>query len=269
MIFPAVALAADRYVEVPFVPPAEIALFLKAQLREERGTAKGDDCPGAVALALAQAAEHGRVVRVTLSTEDLKEAALVPCKQRMAGDAVSASVVDLTVLVMEPGSPPSVYPVVPVERAVQIAALIGAVTGGGLASVTVDDIGGHAWVRMGEVGFEDPVDPTRLDEDGRAAKAYAAFVPQWVGRWAGVFAALPEVRGAILEVLVPCEDPAQGRKSRTVEVYRFSIPTAATAGYSRGEATDEQLLAASLVERAPDAKKRVFARIVVEAVEGE
>jgi hypothetical protein len=262
------ALAADKYVDVPFRPPAEVPLFVKAELREERGTAKGDDCPGAVKLALDQAAAHGTVVRVTLSKEDLKEAAQVACKQRMAGDAVSASVVDLTVMVMDPGAPASVYPPLPAERAVQVAALIGAVSGGGLRDVTIDDLGGQAWVRLGAVAFEAPLDSGRLDENARAIKAYEDYVPEWVSRWSGVLATVPEVTGAVLEVTVPSEDPAVGKKSRITELFRFAVPTAATGPFLRGEEADDQFLAKCRVERAPDPKKRAFAPFALDVVAG-
>lgn len=262
------ALAADKYVEVPFRAPAEVPLFVKAELREERGTAKGDDCPGAVQLALDQAAAHGTVVRVTLSKEDLKEAAQVSCKQRIAGDAVSASVVDLTVLVMDPGAPATVYPPLPVDRAVQVAALIGAVSGGGLQNVTIDDIGGQAWVRLGAVAFEEPLNSGQLDENARAVKAYEEFVPEWASRWAGVLGTVPEVTGAVLEVTVPSEDAAIGKKSRLTEVFRFAVPTAATGPFLRGEQGDDQFLGQCRVERAPDAKKRAFAPFALDVIEG-
>jgi hypothetical protein len=262
------ALAADRTVEVPFRPPAEIPLFVKAELREERGTAKGDDCPGAVRLAIEQAAAHGTVVRVTVAEDDLAEAAQVACKQRKAGDAISASVVDLTVLVMEPGAPASVYPPMTVERAVQIAATIGAVSGGGLRAATIDDLGGQAWVRLGEVAFEAPLNQTQLDENDRAVKAYEAFVPEWVTRWGAALSTVPEVTGAVLEVTVPSEDPSVGKKSRTNEIFRFAVPTVGTVAFLHGDQGDDQFLAGCRIERAADARKRVFAPFALDVGAG-
>lgn len=262
------ALAADALIPIPFSPPADVPLFLKADVVSVRSTWKGPDCAAAVADALAQAGARGTVVRVVVSPTDLTAAAQAPCKQRKAGDTISASVVDLTAVVVVPGAPVSVYPVIGAERAAQIAGMIGAVAGGGLSSAAIDDIDGRAWVRLGQVVLPDTLDPSQLDDNARATRAYDRTVPEWISRWATVLATLPEVQGAVLEVQVTSEDPSV-KKSRRTELFRFAVPTPVAQAFLKGDLADDQLLAASRVERATDPKKRNFELITLDVIEGD
>jgi hypothetical protein len=258
-----VAFAGDEMVAIPFEPPAGVPLFLKAELVTVRGTVKGADCPGAVAAALADVEKKGTVVRLAASAEDLTSATETTCRQRVAGDTVSASVVDLTAIVVTPGSPPTVYPAVSAERAVQIAGLLGAVAGGGLPSVAIDDLDGRAWVRLGRVTFDETLDRGRYDDNGRAVRVYEKLVPAWVSTWARVLATVPEVFGAILEVEVVSEIPDE-KRSRSVELIRFAIPTTNARVFLRGGTMDHEFLAAARVERATDPKARNFERFTVD-----
>lgn len=261
------ALADEVTVDVPFAPPAEVPLFVKAATVDVRGTVKGPDCAAAVSAALAAAADRGTVVRIVRAADDLTIASQTVCKQRRAGDAVSASVVDLSAIVLEPGSPPSVYPKIASERALQIAAMIGALEGGGIGSVVIDDIDGRAWVRLGVETVEAPLDSSVLDPAARGATVYEDRVPRWIGRWVAVLSAVPEVEGAVLEIVVPHADPAS-RKSRSTEIFRFAVPTDAASAFLKGRTTDDAFLAASRVDRASDPRKRNFEPIRITVGEG-
>lgn len=264
----AAALAADPFVEIPFTPPADVPLFLRADVVSVRSTWKGEDCNAAVADALAQAAQKGTVVRVTVSPSDLSSAAQAQCKQRKAGDTISASVVDLTAVVVVPGSPASVYPVIGAERAAQIAGIVGAVSGGGLSSALIDDIDGKAWVRLGHEVLPDVMNQSQLDDNARATRAYDKTVPSWASRWASILATVPEVYGAVLEVEVTSEDPSV-KKSRKTELFRFAVPTRVAQAFLKGDLADDQFLAGCRVERATDPKKRNFERIELDVIEGD
>jgi hypothetical protein len=250
------AFAGEQILPIPFVPPAAVPLFVRADVISVRGSQKGDDCAGAAEAALAALAEKGTVVRVTVSTDDLAMADRAVCRQRIAGDTISASVVDLSAVVVTPGAPPSVYPLLTPDRNVQVAAIVGAISGGGIAAATIDDLDGRAWVRLGSITIEEVLDQRRHDDNGRAIQAYER-VPQWVSGWAKVLERVPEVSGAILEVEVTSEDPTV-KKSRRVELFRFVVPTEPAREFLRGGWNDVQFLAAVRVDRATDSKKRTF-----------
>ncbi len=258
----AVAHAADQIIPIPFAPPESVPLFVSADVVSVRGTMKSDACAGAMSAALAALAEKGTIVRTTVSTEDLAPSDRAPCKQRVAGDTISASVVDLSAFVITPGAPASVYPPVPPDRLIQVAVLVGALSGGGIPSARIDDLDGRAWVRLGGVALEEPLDRRRHDDNGRAIQAYER-VPQWVSGWAKVLESVPEVSGAIYEVEVPSEDPAV-KRSRQVELFRFVVPTGPAREFLRGATNDQQFLAAVRVERASDPKRRNFEPIVID-----
>jgi hypothetical protein len=256
------ALAGEQIVPIPFVPPASVPLFVSAEVVTVRGSVKTDDCAGATEAALAALAERGTVVRLTVSKDDLAVADRAVCRQRIAGDHVSASVVDLSAFVVTPGAPPSVYPPMTPDRIVQVAAIVGAITGGGITAATIDDLDGRAWVRMGRMTIEGPLDQRRYDENGRAIAAYER-VPQWVSGWAKVLESVPEVSGAILEVEVVSEDPTV-KKSRVVELFRFVVPTGPAREFLRGATNDVQFLGAARVDRATDPKRRNFERFAID-----
>jgi len=253
------AFAGEQWVEIPFEEPATLPLFLKASIVKSKGKVEADDCPGAVQAALDHAEQGGQIVRVLVSKKDLKRAAQAVCKQRKAGQEFSASVVRLTSVVVVPGAPESVYPLITPDRAIEIGGLLGAITGGeSISSAPIDDISGRAWVRLGSERLPDRLDQTQLDENARAVRAYEELVPAWAARWATVLTSVPEVHGAAIEVEVNSIDPDRGRKNRLTELYRFAVPTDAAAGFVRGHFDDEAFLARVAVERAQDAKKRDF-----------
>lgn len=258
-----VAWADDFTVAIPFEPPSSVPLFLKAELVSVRGNVKGADCPGAVAAALAEAAEQGTIVRITASVDDVTVVTETTCKQRVAGDTVSASVVDLTAIVVTPGAPETVYPPLSAERTVQVAALLGAVAGGGIASAAIDDLDGKAWVRLGRVTLDETLNSGRMDDNHRAMHVYQKLVPPWMSSWARVLSNVPEVHGGLLEVEVVSENPAE-KHSRQVELYRFAVATTNARVFLRGGTTDEQFLASTRIERATDLKARNFERFVID-----
>jgi len=252
----ATATAADQVVPIPFAPPATVPLFVSADVVSVRGTVKGADCAGAMDAALAALAEKGTIVRSTVSTEDVTLSDRAVCKQRVAGDNVSASVVDLSAFVVTPGAPASVYPPLPPDRILQVAVLVGALSGGGIPSARIDALDGHAWVRLAGVTLEEPLDRRYHDDIGRAIQAYER-VPQWVSGWAKVLETVPEVAGAFFEVEVASEDPTV-KRSRQVELFRFVVPTGPAREFLRGATNDTQFLAAVRVDRATDPKRRNF-----------
>lgn len=251
------ALANDGMIPISFEPPPEIPLFLKAEVRKAKGVARGEDCPGALAAATLEATGAGQLVRVVRSEDDMSRVEQVPCKLRMAGDKVSASVVSLHGLVVVPGAPATVYQIITPERTVQIAEALGALHSDGVASVPIDDIGGKAWVRLAPQVLSD-VDASLHKERSRAMLAHEGFVVPQVNQWFQVVESIPEVHGIVLEVEVISQDPAVGRKSRIRELFRFTVPTTLARQFLQTEMSDESFLSAIEVERAPSAKRRNF-----------
>ncbi|MCA9493769.1 MAG: hypothetical protein KC621_27740, partial [Myxococcales bacterium] len=85
--FAAVMAAEPVDVAVTFTEPPVLPWFASAKVVESKGNAKGDDCAGAVTLAIQDAARHGTVARVVRSPTDLQATTSTACKQRAAGDA--------------------------------------------------------------------------------------------------------------------------------------------------------------------------------------
>lgn len=170
------AWADEVPVAVPFAPPAAVPLFLEAELVDARGSVKSGDCAAAVSAALADAATHGTVVRVVRAKDDPTSIGEAACKQRKAGDTVSASVVDLVALVLVPGSG-TAFPSLATDRGVQIATMLGAVSGGGLGAAAIDEVDGKPWARLGTEVLPDVLDSGAIDANGRAATVYERYVP--------------------------------------------------------------------------------------------
>ncbi len=251
------ALAEDGSIPIAFEPPPEIPLFLKAEILATKGVARGEDCRGALEAAIAEAAGSGQLVRVVRSEEELSSAEQATCKLRKAGDKISASVVSLHSLVIVPGAPATVYPILTPERTVEIVEALGQLHRDGVASVPIDDIGGKAWVRLPPESLSG-IDASQQGERARAMLAHERFIVPRISRWFQVLEAIPEVQGIVMEVEVISQDPAVGRKSRLRELFRFMVPTALARQLLQTEMGDTFFLSKLQVERASNAKRRDF-----------
>ncbi|MCB9689237.1 MAG: hypothetical protein H6738_11385 [Alphaproteobacteria bacterium] len=256
----AAAIAAGPVdVAVDFAEPAVLPWFASARVVDGKGSAKGDDCSGAVALAIQDAARQGTVARIVRSHTDLQPLAATPCKQRVAGDAVSASIVELSALVFEPVS--GVEPL-PAERWIQLVGLLDALGPDELApGVVVVD--GKIYALLAKQSFAEPLDSGRLDQRARGNRVWEEWVPQFTARWAGALGSVPELAGAVLLATVPSEDPAN-KKSKLVEEWRFAIPTAAASAFSRGEIMDSDLASRVRIEVSSDPKKPVWTAVTLD-----
>lgn len=246
-------------VAVEFSTPPVLPWFASAKVVDGKGSAKGDDCGGAVALAIQDAARQGTVARIVRSHTDLQPLTATPCKQRVAGDAVSASIVELSALVFEPIS--GVEPL-PADRWIQLVGLLDALGPDDLSpGVVVVD--GKVYALLARQAFTEPLDGGRLDRRARGARAWEEWVPAFTARWAGALGGVPELEGAVLFATVPSEDPAD-KKSKLVEEWRFTIPTASASAYSRGEIMDSDLAARVRIEVSSDPKKPSWTAVTLD-----
>jgi hypothetical protein len=258
------ALGAEIEIEPSQQAPAELPLFVRAEVRAVRGTHKGPECASAVEAARASLGEDGMVLRWVRSPTDLAPQGKTICKQRLAGDSVSASVVDLHALVVQPG--PEGFPEVSAARTAEIVQILREVWPEAVP-MGMEEADKRAWVRFPSVTEPALLDSRALDSNARGALLYDRYVAPWVVGWARALAQIPEVAGGSLELVVSSED-ATVKKSRTTEIFRFFVPTAQALAYSRGELGDEALVKASRIERAIDPKKRDFLRFLLEVDEG-
>lgn len=238
----AAAFAAEPvWVDVHHTPPESVPLFSHAQVVTVKGTHKGDDCEAAVANALLEGEELGRVLRVVVSSTDLVAADRIACKQRYAGEDVSASTVELNLLVVspQPGSAATVSP----ERAIQMAALLSVLSDreGEMAPLVVE--AGKAWVSVHLTAEHDPVDSVRYGTGTRGAKAFVSAARPWLARSVQVLRGLPEVEGVRLEVDAAAHDPTRrGRRASFWERYRFDVSTANASRFESGDLLTEELM---------------------------
>jgi hypothetical protein len=258
------ALGAEIELELPPEPQAEVSLFVQAEVRPVRGSIKGPQCEAAVEAARVMLAGDGTVLRWVRSPTDLAPQARTTCKQRLAGDDVSASVVELHALLVKPG--PEGWVKVSTARTVEIVELLQEVQPEP-GPLSLEEADGRPWVRFPPVTEPAMLDSRALDSNARGALLYDRYVTAWVVGWARSLAAVPEVAGASLELAVSSEDLTV-KKSRTTELFRFYVPTAQALAYSQGELGDEALVKASRVERATSPKKRDFLRFLLEVDEG-
>ena len=246
-------------VAVEFAAPEVLPWFSAARVVPGKGSAKGDDCKGALALAIQDAARSGTVARVVRSPTDLGPLASTACKQRVAGDTVSASVVEISALVFDPI--PGVTPL-PTERWVQVFGLLDAV-GPDDVEPGVEVIDGKVYALFGRRAFTEPLDNGLLDQRARGARAWDEWVPAFTARWATALGAVPELEGAVLYATVPSEH-ADSKKSRLEERFRFAVPTAAGSAYTRGEIMDNELASRSRIEVAADAARPAWTRLTLD-----
>ncbi|MEM6930292.1 MAG: hypothetical protein AAF602_25360 [Myxococcota bacterium] len=262
------AAALSAPVEVPLPPQKAITLPVKAEVLTVKGTVVGDDCPGAVQTAFDKAPIGATILEV-LVRKDPDGKSTTDCQQRVAGPSVSSSRVTFDIVVLLPGAPASVYPELDADRALQIVKLLTVLGEGSPANVPIDDIEGSAWVRLPRRSVPRVLNPTQLDRNARATRAFRGFVADRARNLAPLLDGMPEVDGAVVEVDVESEDPNVGRKSHQSEVFRFIVPTPAFRRYATGQLTADQFLSEMRVEHAPDAKKRRFERIGVDVIQGE
>ncbi len=252
------AAAPTGEVDVALTTPETLPWFSAVSVVPVRGTAKGDDCAGAVRLAIEEAGKVGTVVRAVRSATDLGVLAATPCKQRKAGDAVSASVVELSFLVTTPlegaGS-------LPADRWFQVLGLLDALDGEGRPGVELVD--GAPYARLGAPTFAEPLDSGRMDQAARLARVWESHVPEFTARWAVALAAAPELAGGALVATVPSEDPAD-KKSRRTEVFRLAFPTTDAAAYVRGDLTDAELAARARIDVSADPKRPSWTRLTAD-----
>lgn len=249
------ARAVDVWIDVPHEPPATLSLFSKAEVLETRATLKEDDCPGAMQEALRMAEEKGQVLRVVVAADDLAEAAKAMCRQRVAGEEITASVVALHSLVVSPGSSSAVYPEITAERAMQVAALL-SVMGGESGMAPIDDIDGKGWVRLTPKVLGEELDVLRYDPRERGQRAFENVVRPWIVQWVNVIQGIPEVHGAVMVVEADARDPSKSRrKGRRREVFRYAVPTDVAVRFDRGDLLTEEFMALVRTDWAPDARK--------------
>ena len=184
----------------------------------------------------------------------------VLCKQRMAGDNVSASVVEVTILSVIPGSGPPTS----VARTAEIASQLSELSDD--PRLRIGALGEGLWVLSPQVTEPAMLDSAALDSNERGALLYERYVSPWVVRWARPLVSIPEVSGASLEIAVTHEDPGakNPKKTRKTELFRFIVPTNLAVAFASGEINDEALVKGSRVERATDPKRRDFLQFLLD-----
>jgi len=239
-------VATAHAVDVPFTPPAEVGLFTQVASVSARASAEGDACDDAAEAALGQLqAKAERAGTPTL----INASPSGECKQSRTGDTVLSSAVSLDGVAIAPAPE---APTVTAQRALAIAATLGAPQGGlEEAALVVTDAG--AWVSLG------PIDPGEVQgaPGARAANAFLAHVVPEAASWGAVLPTLPELAGLAVEVL----DEGKGRKRGAL---RFHLPSEAIAAWRRGEVPDEVLLSRGEVMAAPPGKERTWAPLQVD-----
>ncbi len=256
LLCPSALGAETAWVEVPFTAPEALPLYVQAEVVTVKGTVKADDCVGAVEAALSEAGAAGTVVRVLAAPDDVQAASQAVCKQRRAGDDITASLVTLHALVAKPG-PTEAYPTVSAERTLQIVALTKVMSADGQIA-PVDALDGKVWARIDAGALPEPLDSIRYAPRERATRAFDTLVRPWLVQWVHVVQGLSELQGVALEVQVAHRDPTKGRRATREERFRFAIPARVAAAFERGELMSEDLLAAIRVDRADNPKKRDF-----------
>lgn len=244
----AAARADDRPLPHGYQPPTELPMWARAGHGDARGSAKGDDCAGAVAAALAELAHGGKVLAVDGD-------GTVTCKQRKAGDAVSASLVELSGWWAEPGAGAPV----PVERQLALAKVLAGLVPAGAPLVLAPGPTG-AWLVWPTAGPPEPV-PALAEPAERAASAFATYVSEWIPTWAALVGAVPELAGARLEVAWPADKAKNG-------VLRFDVPKEITGRWLAGDVGDDVLVQGMTIGWSPDPKKTPFATLQVDVEAG-
>ena len=263
------AIAADTvWIDVPLQAPEELPLFTSAQVTTLRGAYKGDDCLAAADDGIQQGQALGKVIRVVLSPDELAAASKLACRQRLAGDEVSASLVPMHLLIVSSESASAAFPMVPTERLVQITALLRAMRSDGRVT-PIAAHAGKAWVHPQLVSDQDPVDTVRYSAEDRARQVFQQVAKAWVSQWSSSLQGLPELNGAMVEVQVPTRDPRRrGRRGLSSERFRFLVPTALAIQYEAGAVLAEELVAVIRTEHAPDPEQLGFQTLNLGAAAG-
>jgi len=260
------AYAVPVIIELP--EQTAIPLPVKAEVLSVKGKVQGDDCPGAVQDAFAEAPLGSTILEVLVDRGPDGEKT-TECKQRIAGPRVASSRVKFDVVALLPGAPESVYPKLDADRALEIVRLLTVLGEGSPANVPIDDIEGSAWVRLPRRTLKRVLDPRQLDTNARAVRALRAHVAERAVELAPLLSAMPEVDGAVLEVDVETEDPTVGRRSQRTEIFRFIVPTPAFGRYAKGKLDAEAFVSEMRIEHAPEKKKRRFERVTLDVVQGD
>lgn len=257
--------AAPVWVEVPHTPPTAVPLFSSASVTTVKGVFKGDDCSAAAAAALTQGGALGRILRVVTSPSDLAPALQVPCKQRFAGDDVSASLVSLNLLVVQPEATSATFPELPLERAIQVAGLLSVLSGEPGTMAPIVSEAGKAWVHVTLTAEHDPIDEVRFGTGSRGAKAFVSTGRPWLVQWVQVLSGMPEVAGALIEVQTPAHDPRKrGRRATSWETFRYAVSTRSAQRFQSGELLTEELMGEMRVGHAPGVGRQQFETVDLE-----
>ncbi len=243
----ATAFADDQLVDAGFRAPDDLPLFRSAGHGVGKGNAKGDDCPGAVAAAL-QALAHGHRV-LALDGDGRLE-----CKQRKAGDAVSASLVEVSGWWVEPG----VGAPVAAARQLALAKVVAKLLPED-APLVLEPGPTGAWLTWPTVVAEAP--PTLPEPADRAVHAWQTWVSEWVPAWPTLLGALPELAGGRLEIAWPADKAKNG-------TLRFDVPKELAARWLAGDLGDDVLVAGCAIGWSPDPRKVPFQPLQVDVEAG-
>lgn len=229
--------------------PAEAPLLQSAGHRDARGSVKGDDCAGAVVAALRELAGDGVVLAVDGD-------GTVECKQRKAGDAISASVVELSGWWIVPGAG---APVAPDRQLALAKVLLGLLPEGAPLVLTPVDGAATVWFTWPALTPESLPDLPGPSE--RAAHAFSEWVSEWIPRWTAMAGALPELEGGRLEIAWPADKAKNG-------TLRFDVPKGVAARWFAGDLGDDVLVQGMTIGWSPDPRKVPFERLQVDVEAG-
>lgn len=265
LIATSVFAAEPVMVEVAHTPPPAVPLFSNSWVTTVKGVHKGDDCRAAAAQALTAGESQGQVLRVVMSPSNLAKATTVPCKKRFAGEDVSASLVSLSLLVVEPEAGSHTFPELPIDRAIQVAGMLSVLSGveGEMAPIVSE--AGKAWVHVSLTADHAPLDEVRYSTGARGARAFVAAARPWLVQWVQVLRGLPEVEGALLEVQSPAHDPRKrGRKATSWETFRYAVSTDSARRYQSGALMTEDLMSEMRASHARGVGAQQYTSIVLE-----
>ncbi len=247
------ALSAAAFAEESTVPHgfqvrADLPMWVRAGHAEARGSTKGDDCAGAVQAALADLSHGGAVLAVDGD-------GTVVCKQRKAGDAVSASLVELSGWWVTPGTGPAVDP----TRQLALAKVLAGLMPDG-APLALEPGPAGAWLTWPTVAPTEAL-PVFAEPSDRAAHAFGAWVSEWIPTWAPLLGALPELAGARMVIAWPADKAKNG-------ALRFDVPKEITGPWLAGDVGDDVLVQGMQVAWSPDPRKTPFAPLQVDVEAG-
>jgi len=232
--------------EVPFTAPDEVRLFTAVATVTAKASAEDDACDEAARMALDELRDRA----AKAGTPTLISAAIDgECKQAKTGSTVLTSVVSLDGVAVAEGP---AMPVVTAQRALAIAATVGAPQGG-LDAAAMVGLDGKAWLSLG------PLDPGASEEtaEARAATAFLDHVLPEAAKWGAVLPTLPELAGVAVEVLTD----GKGKKRGAL---RFVVPTDEITTWRKGEIPDEVLLERAGAYVSPAGKERSWTPLKVD-----